>query len=124
MQEQTKQQETLVHVISILNITQYAIQVNRQKLNEVMDVLHMANEDVSTLFNITDILMQCLRHQQIYTYACTILAYLRDPLMYMRQVAIHIIDYVDAAMTNMFSLNILPVENSEICSDTLNLNFL
>ena len=31
IQEQTKQQETLVHVISILNITRYAIQVYRQK---------------------------------------------------------------------------------------------
>ena len=29
IQAQTKQQETLVHVISILNITRYAAQVNR-----------------------------------------------------------------------------------------------
>ena len=37
MQEQTKQQESLVHIISILNGTWYATQVNRQKLNEAMD---------------------------------------------------------------------------------------
>ena len=35
IQEQAKQQETLVHVLSILNITWYITQVNMQKLNEV-----------------------------------------------------------------------------------------
>ena len=39
IQEQTKQQKTLVHVKSILNITLYAAQVNRQKLNEMIDAL-------------------------------------------------------------------------------------
>ena len=39
IQVQSKQQETLVHVISILNVTRYAAQVNRQKLNEIMDVV-------------------------------------------------------------------------------------
>ena len=39
MQEQTKQQETLVDVISILNIKWYAAQVNSQKLNEIIDDL-------------------------------------------------------------------------------------
>ena len=33
IQAQTKQQGTLVHVISIGNVTRYAAQVNRQKLN-------------------------------------------------------------------------------------------
>ena len=40
----------------------------------------------------------------------TILAYLRDSLIYMRQVAIHTMDYVDAATTNILSPGILPVE--------------
>ena len=39
IQAQNKQQEILVHVISILNITRYAAQVNRQKLNETIDAL-------------------------------------------------------------------------------------
>ena len=56
IQEQTKQQETLVHVISILIITKCATQVNRQKLNEVMDALQKTNEAVNTLLNNTDIL--------------------------------------------------------------------
>ena len=42
---------------------------------------------------------------------CTILAYLGDSLTYMRQVAIHTIDYVDAATANILSPDILPVED-------------
>ena len=41
----------------------------------------------------------------------TILAYLRDSLTYMRQVAIHTMDYVDAATTNVLSSDILLVED-------------
>ena len=78
IQAQTKQQETLVHVISILNITRYAAQVNRQKLNEIIDALLRSNEDLDKLFNITEVLTQHIRYQQMYNYMCTILAYLRD----------------------------------------------
>ena len=42
-------------------------------------------------------------------YMCTILAYLRGSLTYMRQVAIHMMNYVDAATTNVLSPDILPV---------------
>ena len=42
---------------------------------------------------------------------CIILAYLRDSFTYMRQVAIHMADYVDAATTNVLSPDILPVED-------------
>ena len=41
----------------------------------------------------------------------TIQAYPRDSLSYMRQVAIHMMDYVDAATTNVLLPDILPVED-------------
>ena len=107
---QSKQQETLVHVISILNITRYEAQVNRQKLNEIMGALQRSNEDLDRLFNITEALTQCIKYPQMYIYICTILAYLRDCLTCVRQVAKHTLDYVDAA-TNVLSPDILPVEN-------------
>ena len=47
----------------------------------------------------------------MYIYIFTILAYLRDSLTYMRQVAIHMKDYVDAATTNILSPDILSVED-------------
>ena len=111
IQEQTKQQDTLVHVISILNVTRYAAQVNRQKLNEIMDAFQRSNEDLNRLFNITEVLTQCIRYQQMYIYMHTILVYLRDSLTYMRQVAIQTMDYVDTATTNILSSDILPMED-------------
>ena len=52
IQEQAKQQETLVHVISTLNVTRYTIQVNRLKLNEMTDALQRSNDNLNKLFNI------------------------------------------------------------------------
>ena len=43
------QQETLVHVISILNIIRYATQVNRQHINIVMNTAEKTHQDVTTL---------------------------------------------------------------------------
>ena len=47
----------------------------------------------------------------MYIYMHTILAYLIDSLSDMRQVAIHTMDYVGAATTNILSPDILPVED-------------
>ena len=110
IQEQTQQQETLVNIISILNIIWNATQVNTHKLNELMGALQKANEDMNILFNITDILTQCFRYHQIYTYAHIILAYLRACLTYMRQDTTHTMYCVDAAMTNILSPDMPPVE--------------
>ena len=118
IQEQTKQQQTLVHVMSILNITRYAAQVNRQNLNEIIDALQRSNEDLNKLFNITEDLTQCFRYQQMYIYVHTILAYLTDSLTSLRQVAIHMMDYVDVATTNIPSPDILPVEDLRNMLDT------
>ena len=76
-----------------------------------MDVLQRSNEDLDRLFSITEVLTQCIRYQLMYIYMCTKLAYLRDPLTYMRQVALHRMDYVDEATTNVLSSDILPVED-------------
>ena len=47
----------------------------------------------------------------MYIYMYILLAYLRDSLIYMREVAMHIMNYVDAATTNILSPDILPVED-------------
>ena len=41
---QSLQQETLVHIISILNITRYAAQVNRHSINILMDVARATSQ--------------------------------------------------------------------------------
>ena len=47
----------------------------------------------------------------MYIYMYTKLAYLRDSLTCMRKVAIHTMNYVDAATTNVLSPDVLQVED-------------
>ena len=108
---QHQQQETLIHIISVLNVTRYATQVNRQHINLVMDAVERTHQDVTTLYNITSSLYTSLNYQQIVLHICSILANLRDSLYYMRQVAMHAMDYIDAATTGILSPCVLPVED-------------
>ena len=108
---QHKQQETLVHIISVLNVTRYATQVNRQHINLVMNTVERIQQDITTLYNITSALYTSLNYQQILLHICSILANLRDLLYYVRQVTIHVMDYIHAATTGILSPHILPVEN-------------
>ena len=64
----------------------------------------------------TETLTQCIRYQQMYICMCTIIAYVRDSLTHMRQVAIHTMDYVDAATTN---ISIPYVRNGAKMSDAI-----
>ena len=50
---QQNQQESLVHMISILNVTRHATQVNRQHINILMDTMEKTYQDITTLYNIT-----------------------------------------------------------------------
>ena len=111
IETQTQHQETLVHVISILNITRYATQVNRQHINTVMQVVERTHNDITTLFNITSSIYACIDYQQILLPFCSIPANLRHALYYMRQITINALDYIDAATTSILSPHVLPVED-------------
>ena len=50
---QHKQQETLVHIISLLNVTRYVTQMNRQHINLVMDAEERTHQYITMLHNIT-----------------------------------------------------------------------
>ena len=82
---QHNQQETLVHIISLLNVTRYATQVNRQHINIEMDTVERTHQDVVTLYNFTSSLYNSLSYQQIILHICSTLANLRDSLYYMRR---------------------------------------
>ena len=108
---QHHQQETLVHVISMLNVTRYTTQVNRQHINTVMEAVERTHNDVNTLYNITSSLYTQMNCQQIPLHNCSILDNLRDSLYYMRQIDMHVMDYIDAATTGILSPHVLPVED-------------
>ena len=50
---QSSQRDTLVHIVSILNVTRYATQVNRHSINSLIDAVHSAAQDIDNLFNVT-----------------------------------------------------------------------
>ena len=58
----------------------------------MIDALQRSNGDLNRSFNIKEVLTHHFRYQQMYIYMCAILAYLRDSLTYVRQVAIHMMD--------------------------------
>ena len=54
IETQESQWKTMVHIISILNLTRYETQVNRQQINIILKELTKSNKDIRALFNITN----------------------------------------------------------------------
>ena len=68
------QQEAIVHIVSILNITRYAAQVNRQHINIAMDRFDEMVHDVNNLYNITTSLATSLSYYQLVLHIRSVLA--------------------------------------------------
>ena len=62
---QSSQQETLVHIISILNVTRYATQVNRHNINDLMDTARATSYDINNLYNLTSLLATNINFHQL-----------------------------------------------------------
>ena len=107
---QHKHQETLVYIISVLNVIRYAMQVKRQHINLEMDAVERTHYDVNIFFNINS-LYTSLNYQSTVLYIHSIWANFRDSLYYMRQVTMHVMDYIDAATSGIISHNVLPVKD-------------
>ena len=108
---QQNQQETLVHMISILNVTRYVTQVNRQHVNILTDTMAKTHQDVITLYNIMYPLYSSLSYQHIILHTRSIFGNLWDSLYYMIEATLHTMDYIDAATTGILSPHVLPVED-------------
>ena len=108
-ESQSIQQETLVQIISILNITRYTAQVNRHSINVIMDKVNETVHDVNNLYNLTTSLATSLRYHQLILHIRSILANLWDSLSYIRTVSMHTMDYLNAATTGTLSHHVLPI---------------
>ena len=106
---QSTQQETLVHIISILNVMQYAAQENRHRINVLMDKVDETVKDVNNLYNLTTSLATSLSYHQLILQIRSVLANLQDSLFYIRTASMHTMDYVNAAMTGTLSSHVLPI---------------
>ena len=108
IEAQSTQQEAIVHIIYILNITRYTAQVNRQHINIVKDSINEIVHDVNNLY-ITTLQATSLSYYQLVLCIRSVLANLWDSLSYMRAVSMHTMDYVDTATTGTLSPYVLPI---------------
>ena len=71
---QLSQQQTLVHVISKLNVTRYATQVNRHSVNTLMDAARATSYDINNLYNLTTLLTTSINFQQLILHIRSVFA--------------------------------------------------
>ena len=121
---QSMQQEAIVHIVSILNITVYVAQVNRQHINIVRDTVDKVVHDVNNLYNITTSLSTSLSYHQLVLHLRFVLASLWDSLYCIRSVSMHIMDYIDATTTGIHSPHILPIMDFMQMYHTLRRHYL
>ena len=107
---QSMQQEGMVHIVYILNITRYAVQVNRQHINIILDTVDNMVHDINNLYNITTSLHNSLSYHQLVLHLTSVIANLWDSLSYIRAVSMHTMDYIDVATTGTLSPHILPIQ--------------
>ena len=79
---QSSQQEVLVHIISILNVSRYATQVNRHSINALMDAARATSHDINNLFNLTTSLTTSTNLHQLILHIRSVFANLWDSLNY------------------------------------------
>ena len=74
IETQLTQKETLVQIVSILNVTRYAVHVNRHSIHILMDKVDENSQDVNNLYNLTTSLATNLSHHQLVLYIMSVLA--------------------------------------------------
>ena len=109
IETQENQWKTMVHIVSILNLTRYEAQVNRQRINIILKELTKSNKDIRALFNITNQLATQVQVQNIILHLRAMLANLRDCLHFMKQLANHVLEYIDTATTSTLTPHLIPV---------------
>ena len=109
IEAQSTQQETLVHIISILNVMQYAAQMNSHSINILMDNIDETVHNVNNLYNLTTSLVTSFSFHQLILHSRSVLVNLWDSLSHIRTVSMHTRDYVNAATTGTLSPHVLPI---------------
>ena len=98
-----------MHIISILNVTSYATQVNRHNINALRDAARATSYDINNLYNLTTSLATSINFHQLRLHIRSVFGNLCDSLNYIQMVSTHTIDYIDAATSGTLSPHILPV---------------
>ena len=93
----SSQQETIVHVISILNATRFAALVNRHSINILMDAAEATSHNINNLYNLTTSLATSISFHQLILNIRLMFANLQDSLNYIQTVSTHTMDYINTA---------------------------
>ena len=100
---QTSQCNTLVHIVSILNITKYATHINRHSINNLIDAVHTTSQDINNLYNLTTSLATSINFNQMILHIRSVFASLRDSLHYLWTVSTHTMEYINAITSGVLS---------------------
>ena len=106
---QTSQCNTLVHIVSILNVTRYATQINKHSINKLIDAVHTTLRDIDNLYNLTMSLAASINFNQMILHIRSVFANLQDSLHYLRIISTCTMEYINAATSGILSPHVLPV---------------
>ena len=106
---QASQHNTVVHIVSILNITGYATLFNRHSINNLIDAVCTTSQDINNLYNLTTSLATSINFNQMILHIRSVFANLWDSLHYLWMVSMHTMEYIDAATSRILSPHVLPV---------------
>ena len=106
---QASKHKTLVHIVSILNITRYATQVNRCGITALMDAVRATSHDINNLYNLTTSLATSINFHQLILHIRSVFANLHDSLNYIQMLSTHSIDYINTATSGTLSPHVLRV---------------
>ena len=101
--------QTLVYIVSILNITRYATQVNIHGINTLMDAVRTTSHDINNLYNLTTSPTTSINFHQMILHIRSVFANLHDSLNYIQMVSTHTMEYIHAATSGTLSPHVLPV---------------
>ena len=105
----TLQCNTWVHIVSILNVTKYATQVNRHSINNLIAAVQTTSQDINNLYNLTTSLATSINFNQMILHMRSVFANLSDSLHYLRTVSIHTMEYINAVTSSILSPHVLPI---------------
>ena len=105
---QALEQETLVHIVSLLNVTRYGTQVNRCGINALMDAVRITSHDINNFYNLTTSLAASINFHQLKLHIRSVFANLCDSINYILTVSTHTMDYINAATSGTLPPHVLP----------------
>ena len=99
----------MVHIVSIKNVTQYAVQVNRHNINILMNKVDETSHDINNLYILTTSLATSISFHQLILHISSVFANLYDSLSYIRMVSTQTMNYIKAATSGTLSPHMLSV---------------